>query len=266
MPKFHQTTILFENDSKLIAYALRKWARSGERPVVLFLHGALRNSGVLVDWAERLDAVADAVFFDLPGFGQSDPIGEASVAGMAECVFTAIKAAFPGRPVLIVGESLGGTVALAVGGLAGHTPVKAVFAADPPMTTGKLWSVARAHWAAMAQSESDTFIYRFADKVFGLTDSGVEERIYYPLLGRLRVPAVIGRGDVALFPAGRANGNITLFDDVDVFVLENFYAEKAQIEQIENCGHLMLTEAIDPCRAIIDRLLATHLAPATVSP
>lgn len=263
MPRFHTTTIRGPDDTAVIAYALRKWAPESDRPVVLLLHGSMRNASVLAPWAERLDAEADVVLFDLPGHGRSDPIARASVTGLANQVFMALKAAFPRRRVLLVGESLGGTVALAIGSVA-QSPVKAILAADPPITTAKLWSVAQAHRKAMARASPDAFVHRLAREVFGLTPDGVEERIYYPLIGRLQVPTVIATGDVPLLPPRRISGVTSLFDPVDQFVTRNLYPGKAEIALVPNCGHLVLCDAIDASRALIDRLLAAHVTVVAV--
>jgi len=266
LPKLHETTLRFDDGTSILAYALRKWPSSSDRPVVAFLHGSLRNSRALEDWPARIDPVADGVLFDLPGHGKSDPIAVPSVGGLAGRVLGGLRAAFPDRHVLLVGESLGGTLALAIGSVTEQNPVKAVFAADPPMTTAKLWNVAITHRLAMAKQEPDSFVHRLSDLVFGLKPNAVEERIYYQLLGSLRVPAVIATGDVPLLPQRAKQLDTSIFDSVDQFVAKKLYPDKAQIERVPNCGHLMLIDAVQPCEAMIQRMLATHFAFPTPVP
>jgi pimeloyl-ACP methyl ester carboxylesterase len=224
------------------------------RPVAVILHGALRASPALFPWAAQLSDLCDTMLIDLPGHGQSSSSGPASIQGMAEAVHEAISAGLAHRRVLVVGESLGGAVALAIGGI-DSGPVEAVFAADPPMTTGKLWNLVGVFRSAMGKSAEPTFVDRLGRETFGITPMGIEELIYYPLIGRLRVPAVIATGDVPLLPPRSMSGIACLFDAVDRFVLENLYPGKVRIEQIPNCGHVLLVSAPGTCREIVADML-----------
>jgi pimeloyl-ACP methyl ester carboxylesterase len=225
------------------------------RPAVVILHGALRHSGVVANWAALLADDADVVLMDLPGHGRSFA-GASDIPGMAQAIGQAIGAAMPNRRVLLVGESLGGTVALAVGGLADLGPVRAVFAADPPLTTAKLWNVQANFRTVMGKSAEETFVDRFGRDAFGILPEGLDERIYYPLIGALRVPAVIATGDVPLLPLRRTATVTCVFDAVDRFVVETVYPGKAVIEPIEGCGHLLMTQAPQALLPIVRRMLA----------
>jgi pimeloyl-ACP methyl ester carboxylesterase len=90
-------------------------AGSGRRPLVL-LHGLLgsaRNLGTLArDLAER-NADLDIVSLDLTGHGASPPLRPgADTAALAADVLGTARALGLGRPVILVGHSLGGRVAL----------------------------------------------------------------------------------------------------------------------------------------------------------
>jgi pimeloyl-ACP methyl ester carboxylesterase len=154
---------------------------SDDRPVVVLLHGALRSSELLFPWANRLADVCEVVLIGLPGHGRSSSSRSLSIQHMAETVGEAIGVACSNRRVLIVGVSLGGAVALAIGG-AGCGPVKAVFAADPLMTAGKLWNAARVFRSRMGKSPEPSLIDRLGRVAVGILPSGVEEMIYYPIL------------------------------------------------------------------------------------
>jgi pimeloyl-ACP methyl ester carboxylesterase len=231
-----------------------------QRPAVVFLHGAWRRAEVFAPWADLLADVADVVLVDLPGHGQSEPIAGASVAAIADCVHEALRAALPGRQVLLVGESLGGLIALTIAGEADHQPVKAVFAADPPFTTAKLWSVAQTLRHHVALGNFSEFAIRLGKETFGVSGDEVEEIIYYPLVGQLRLPTVIATGDLALMPPRSVEGLTCLFDGVDRFVLERLYPGKVEIQQFQDCGHLLLIDAQDRCLQIITSMLANHVA------
>ena len=231
-----------------------------QRPVVVFLHGAWRRAEVFEPWGDLLADVADVVLVDLPGHGQSDPIAVATVAAMADCVHEALRGLLPGRQVLLVGESLGGLIALTIAGEAHCEPAKAVFAADPPFTTTKLWSVSQTvrHHAGLGNFSE--FAIQLAKETFGISGEEVEEIIYYPLAGKLRLPTVIATGDLALMPPRSVEGLTCLFDSVDRFVLEQLYPGKVEVRQFADCGHLLLIDAKDRCLEIIKSMLAKHLA------
>lgn len=241
-------------------------SKGSQRPVVVFLHGALRNAAVLLPWVEMLGNVADVVLVDMPGHGRSAPIAPATVPMMAEAIHEALRAALPGRQLLLVGESMGGTIALAIGGQADPAWMRAVFAADPPVTTAKLWSVADNFRRLLAKEPNHPFAARFGRDAFGITADDIEELIYYPLIGALRMPALIATGDIRLLPPRRLIGVTCLFDAVDQFVVGELYPDKASIRRLANCGHLLLVDAKDECLALIRELLADHLGLTTEQP
>lgn len=235
----------------LAAYSSVAIGASAVKPLVLFIHGALRNAGVLEAWFDILADEADVVLLDLPGHGRSSPINLASVENIASIVGTAIQTYLPGRRILLVGESIGGTIALRIGGATKESPIKAVFAADPPMTTAKLWNVMAGLRLAAANEPSNEFIINFARDTFGLTFDGYDDLIYYPLLGELRVPTVIATGDLPLLPPRKMSGISCVFDKVDEFVSQKLYGDFFQFKKIRNCDHLLLINSTVDCREII---------------
>lgn len=104
-------------DGQPIAYA----ASAGAGPAVLLIHG---NSSSLRAFQRQLASDLGAryrlVALDLPGFGRSQPVADPSLLGLqgwAACV-RAVCAALELDPVVLVGWSLGGHVALeAVGAI-----------------------------------------------------------------------------------------------------------------------------------------------------
>jgi pimeloyl-ACP methyl ester carboxylesterase len=244
---------------EIVAGLAQPW-RGGDAPLVIMLPGALRTSLNLGEWGDRLAGMADVALFDLPGHGKSAAPEKATVAEMAEIMAEAIGAAFPGRRALLVGESLGGTIGLALGGLDDPGPVCAVFAADPPMTTTKLWAVHLNFRMTSGKADGESFFHRLGRDTFGITPDGLVEIVYYPLLGALKVPVLIATGDVALQPPRSMTRAPSLFDGVDQFVAAELFPGKVEVERIADCGHLLLVDAPDACIAIIRRLLAEHVA------
>ena len=84
-------------------------------PAVL-VHGLGGNSLNWVDLAEGLADRLECVSLDLPGFGATEPLadGDYSIPAHAGAVAATIEAVFPGQPVHLFGNSMGGAVALQV--------------------------------------------------------------------------------------------------------------------------------------------------------
>jgi pimeloyl-ACP methyl ester carboxylesterase len=90
-------------------------ALEGAGPVALLVHGWASDADSMRDVAEALGDRWLCVLLDLPGHGPSaapgDPCDLASSAGALAALWQAVQAV--GRPVVLVGWSWGGTVALA---------------------------------------------------------------------------------------------------------------------------------------------------------
>jgi 2-hydroxymuconate-semialdehyde hydrolase len=82
-------------------------------PPILLLHGIARS---LEDWLpqhDRLAAGHRVISADLPGFGLSDPLpGPVSLDGLADGVERTVRALGEERPLHVMGNSLGGAVAM----------------------------------------------------------------------------------------------------------------------------------------------------------
>ncbi len=88
--------------------------------VLAIIHGAARRSLQLRPWAER-----DAVLVELPGHG-SAPMIEARIEVWAAAFQAALRQLWPDRPLTLVGESLGGVIAL-------HMDAERRILLDPPL-------------------------------------------------------------------------------------------------------------------------------------
>jgi pimeloyl-ACP methyl ester carboxylesterase len=255
MPAFTKAAARYP-DGGLVVYSSSPW-HGPPRPVVVLIHGALRWSETLSDWGDDLADIADLALIDLPGHGRSDPVFPASVEVMADRIGQAVMAGLANRQVLLVGESLGGLLALTIAGLADRGPVRAVLAADPPLTTRKLRNVhANLTKYVRDNPEAATFTKSLAFEVFGMSGQTIEERIYYPVIGRLKVPAMIVTGDQALYPRHERSAVACLVDDLDRFVLGEFYADKVAVRQIKDADHRLLTHSKPQCLALIKEMLA----------
>jgi pimeloyl-ACP methyl ester carboxylesterase len=97
-------------NGKRISYLAAEGAQAGPRPAILLLHG----SGVSArSWTFQLQNLGHALrvlAVDLPGHGESDPIGAMTLDGYADAARSLLDALGTG-PVLAAGHSLGGAVA-----------------------------------------------------------------------------------------------------------------------------------------------------------
>jgi len=128
-PYFTQSAFIATDGSRL---PLRHWLPKGEvRAVILALHGFNDYSNAFAIpaplWAERGIAT---YAYDQRGFGGAPlRLGWAGSAQLANDAVTAIRvlrAMYPGRPVYLLGESMGGAVAiLAATGIDGVPPAGA---------------------------------------------------------------------------------------------------------------------------------------------
>lgn len=220
------------------------------RPVAVLLHGALGAAGVLAACLPVFAAGFEPVLCDLPGHGRSPPVAAPSVELFGRAVAAAVEARFPGRPVLLVGESLGGLVALdAAARLPGALAVVAV---DPPLSTAKQWHVGAAFHRCLAENPGNRFLAEFAWNVFGIrADTAViEERLYYPLLERVRRPALLLTGDVPLGLPRPMEAVACCLDAVDRFIVERQFAGTA-LRVVPGTGHVALREKPQDCYAAI---------------
>ena len=248
-------------DGVLMTYGGGAAFEPGGAPVLLVLHGALRNAEVLMQRFAPWSASFDIVFADLPGHGRSSPVLPATVEAFALRAGSAMQAKFPGRDLFVLGESLGGLVALAMGGQ-GWPCLRGVIAADPPLTTAKLWHVAQAVRTALTRSPGHPFMESFAAEIFGIARAAVPaERIYYPVLDRLRVPALMLTGDTPLLPPRQTASVPCVMDEVDRFVIERLYRDRVSVEVLDRSGHLVLFDAAAECRAHIECFITGAVSP-----
>jgi pimeloyl-ACP methyl ester carboxylesterase len=107
---------LFEHSLRLAGYRTRVLELEGEGDPIVMLHGYADSADT---WRQSLARLARqgrrAVAFDLPGFGEADALLPDPVLPQLDA-FTAEAVAYaagrPRRPVIAVGNSLGGCVAL----------------------------------------------------------------------------------------------------------------------------------------------------------
>ena len=100
-----------ELDGRRVSYLTA--GDSAAAPSILLIHGSGVSAGAWVNQLRGLLTAFRVAAIDLPGHGKSDPIPQASVEEYAETVAMFLEALGSG-PVLVVGHSLGGAIAIAL--------------------------------------------------------------------------------------------------------------------------------------------------------
>jgi len=100
-----------ELDGRRVSYLTA--GDSAAAPSILLIHGSGMSAGAWVNQLRGLPEAFRVAAIDLPGHGKSDPIPQASVEEYAETVAKFLEAQGSG-PVLVVGHSLGGAIAIAL--------------------------------------------------------------------------------------------------------------------------------------------------------
>ena len=229
-----------------ISVILDRVPAESQRPVVLMLHGLLRDASNLIAWYDFIPSSLDLVIADLPGHGRSPGQGEATVEAMAQRIREAISQHFAGRPVTVVGESVGGLIAMALvdGNL---TEIKGVIAAEPPFSTCKQWPV-YAHFMTRNRDMPSGDYRRtlFSDLLGYDGENQMREKVYYDLVRNVRVPTLIMVGELPLWPGWRTfdfrEAIPPVIDNVDRYVISLIGSEHVTLETIRNKGHILLDQ------------------------
>jgi pimeloyl-ACP methyl ester carboxylesterase len=123
-PRLPQTTTPADTRAALVTAGLRagtiegprgtlRYYEGGEGKTVVLLHGSGSQAG---DWHGVVPALVRRYHLlvpDLPGHGESGPVeGALPVGDLAESLGALLEARSPGRPVTLIGNSLGGWVSL----------------------------------------------------------------------------------------------------------------------------------------------------------
>jgi predicted O-linked N-acetylglucosamine transferase (SPINDLY family) len=115
------------------------------RPAVVAIAGAFRETWELFPTALALCGEFDILFVDMPGINGTGPAESASVEIFARHVVDLVATELGRRDLLLLGESLGGPVALEAAANLGANSVRGIALVDSPLTYPAQLRV-RAYW------------------------------------------------------------------------------------------------------------------------
>ena len=121
--------------SDRLTFLARPDIRDSDRPICLLISGLGRDIDHIYPIFQLLEFVVDPIVMMLPGVF-SDEIADPHVENIATLLHAALDSIAPGRARAVVGESIGGLIALASSSKFGRT-----IALDPPITMKDQWPI-----------------------------------------------------------------------------------------------------------------------------
>lgn len=216
-------------------------AFDSDRVLVLIIKGAFAREGGRFSDLHELLPEASVLVAQLPG-NFCPALAETSVEGFAFAFDHVIATAFPGRKIVILGDSLGGLVALAVAGDVTRLVL------DPPLKLSADWPIMpRLRERFVAEPAHRDFL----SNVFGVTERGIEERDYTALLGR---PARVLIGEVTTERPDEAFfvPSVVLQPERDLLSRHG----EIRLSVVENVGHLIVASRPLLVLQVLKELLA----------
>jgi pimeloyl-ACP methyl ester carboxylesterase len=171
------------------------WSPAGAlasgKPLVLVITGAWAEADDMLKTPAVAPPIWDAAVMRLPGNG-TPALAETSVEAWARAVGELIETALAGRPVVLVGLSVGALVALGV-----RSPqVRRVIALEPPLVMQKLWPMAARLAAGWRDDPAERPVI---EAVFGVSGGPPAERSYFHLFEGAP-PVDVIMGEAPLYP------------------------------------------------------------------
>jgi pimeloyl-ACP methyl ester carboxylesterase len=213
----------------------------GPKRVALYLHGALRGAQSLAHLALLEEFPSLPVFVDIPGHGSSFHPDDVTIDTLTAPIVELIGGYLKTWAVVVVGECLGGLMALRLA-QSPPTNLVACVANDPPLDIGKLPHVRRTMHMALAKYPGHPFIAALTASIFGVREGlSDENRDYRHLAVGISVPTVVLTGDRRPPNAREDDHTAALLGDDD---LASLAASSPLIScgVIPDCGHLALVE------------------------
>ncbi len=167
-------------------------ALESPRPVVLFINRPLAPTTAFAALRAAIGDQADLFWMQLPG-DQAPHLREASLAAFAAAVRETIGQAFGARPVLLAGQGMGATLALAV-----QAPtVGRILAIEPELSPSSAWPVLPTFRKIYRERPA---IRPLLKALYGASPDGADAPSNLTLVEALAVPVDVVVGDEPLMP------------------------------------------------------------------
>lgn len=144
-----------------------------DNETIVFLHGAGVAGWMWTDIAETLTQY-QRVLYDLPGHGKSATIAPDSLVTMADYVAEDIEARFGGKPVNLVGLSLGGILTTLITAHYPHLVRRGIASGVNALPIPNLWYL-RIIMSAMTTLIKRDFYIKFTANLYGVPDDTYEQ-------------------------------------------------------------------------------------------
>ena len=206
------------------------------KPLILLLHGAYEKHKKLLPWAALWQADYDVALLDLPGHGQSDPPANVTLEAYIDELRWIVASHFGKRRVVIVGDSFGGLLGVALGNDP-PTNLVGVVSMDSLLSTAKQWSIQDLLPKVLDGQPEGSFRRQFATNVMGMGAGETEDRSYRFYVEGVRVPVLMLTGDIAL---GERRDVVwpSLLDEAD----REFLRARSRLEVIPGVGHQLVVQ------------------------
>jgi pimeloyl-ACP methyl ester carboxylesterase len=223
-------------------------------PRALFISGCFANIRVNARWVAALMTLFDVILCELPGHGDSAPVQEVSLDSFAAVYARLIDHHIPSCwPLTVIGESLGGLVALRLARLRADRVARLVLL-DPPLVLTR--PPVRALLGRVWRSGGSPYQRRILQTIFGFdpaTEALHVERPMYDLLHGLTVPTMLLAGSEA--HRHRPPGGLppSLLTDDDLAASQGANPRVNIPPRIDRAGHCALLESPGACVATVRR-------------
>ena len=226
--------------------------RFTDKPLILLLHGAFEKHKKLLAWAEQWSAAYDVALADLPGHGQSDPPSPVTLDAYIDEIRWLVADHFGHRRVVIVGDSFGGLLGVALGNAPPANLAGAV-SMDSLLSTEKQWSIRDILPRVLDGQPEGSFRRMFAANVMGMGGDSDENQDYRRYIEGARVPILMLAGEIPLGER-RDVSHPSLLDETD----RDYLRARNILGVIPGVGHQLVLqrpqETLTAAMAFVERL------------
>jgi pimeloyl-ACP methyl ester carboxylesterase len=250
-------SVFAETDGRATGGLLISSKAGRGKPAIVVIPGSFRPAEMLQPAARLLCDDYDILIVDMPGFGASPIYEPASIASFAGRAFDLMQAVLGERETILLGESIGGIVAMALAhNLAGR--LRAAVYLDPPVSATALAAARNYLRRGTAGVAMDDFFTGYVDGPGMFGDGGAQG--YWPLVATAaaHAPTLIMSGGRTTWVGAASPG--ALFTQDDEAAALAMQIETLAVQRIPTAGHLLYQENPGECATATVRFLRAALS------